>query len=204
MRQILKRTLDIIVSATALVLLAPVMMVIAILIWSTMGRPILFRQERAGHRGKPFTIFKFRTMLAAFDPHGCPLPDGARLTRVGMVLRRLSFDEFPQLFNVLIGHMSLVGPRPLLVEYLSRYSSEQARRHDVRPGITGWAQVNGRNAIDWGEKFVLDVWYVDHWSLGLDACICWKTMIGLLKGEGVSGRGHVTMPQFTGNEPGGV
>lgn len=203
-REFIKRALDILVSATTLVLLAPIALAMAVLIWLTMGRPILFKQSRAGYRGKPFTIFKFRTMLEACDARGCPLPDSVRLTKLGILLRRFSLDELSQLWNVLIGNMSLVGPRPLLVDYLSHYSSEQARRHELKPGITGWAQVNGRNGLEWEERFRLDVWYVDHWSLGLDVRICWKTIQKVLRGEGVSSREHVTMPQFMGNDPGGL
>jgi sugar transferase EpsL len=200
MSRVFKRWMDAFVSASALVLLAPVMLGVAVLIWLCMQRPILFTQKRAGYGGRPFTLFKFRTMNDARDAQKQFLPDKDRLTRVGMVLRRFSLDELPQLFNVLIGNMSLVGPRPLLLEYLPRYSSEQARRHEVKPGITGWAQVNGRNALDWEQRFRLDVWYVDNWSLGLDAIIIWKTMQYVFKQEGISQGGHVTMPEFTGND----
>ena len=197
MSRIFKRLIDALVSATALILLVPAMATVGLVIWTSMGRPILFKQKRAGYRGRPFTLFKFRTMD---DARRQSLPDKDRLTKVGIVLRRWSLDELPQLWNVLIGDMSLVGPRPLLVEYLSRYSPEQARRHGVKPGITGWAQVNGRNALDWEQRFRLDIWYVDHWSLGLDAKIIWKTMQNVLKQEGISQRGHSTMPEFTGND----
>jgi sugar transferase EpsL len=200
MSRIFKRTIDALVSATGLILLAPAMVTIGLVIWTSMGRPILFKQKRAGYRGRPFTLFKFRTMDDAGDTQGRSLPDKDRLTKVGIVLRRLSLDEFPQLWNVLIGDMSLVGPRPLLAEYLPRYSPEQARRHEVNPGITGWAQVNGRNALDWEQRFRLDIWYVDHWSLGLDAKIIWKTMQNVFKEEGISQHGHSTMPEFTGND----
>lgn len=200
MSRIFKRLIDAFVSASALVLLVPAMSVIGLLIWTSMGRPILFKQKRAGYRGRPFTLFKFRTMDDARNVEKRFLPDKDRLTKVGIVLRRFSLDELLQLWNVLIGDMSLVGPRPLLVEYLPRYTSEQARRHEVKPGITGWAQANGRNALDWEQKFQLDVWYVDHWSLGLDAKIIWKTMQNVFKREGISQLGHSTMPEFTGND----
>jgi len=200
MTRIVKRLVDAFLSATVLVLLSPVMLGISVLIWLFMQRPILFKQRRAGYRGRPFTLFKFRTMDDARDEQDQFLADKNRLTKVGMVLRRLSLDELPQLWNVLIGDMSLVGPRPLLVEYLPRYTSVQARRHEVKPGITGWAQVNGRNALDWEQKFRLDVWYVDHSNLGLDAKIIWKTLQNLFKQEGISQRGHSTMPEFTGND----
>jgi len=200
MTRIVKRLIDAFLSATTLILLSPVMLGISVLIWLFMQRPILFKQRRAGYRGRPFTLFKFRTMDDARGEQDQFLADKNRLTKVGIVLRRLSLDELPQLWNVLIGDMSLVGPRPLLVEYLPRYTSVQARRHEVKPGITGWAQVNGRNALDWEQKFRLDVWYVDHSNLGLDAKIIWKTLQNLFKQEGISQRGHSTMPEFTGND----
>jgi len=200
MTRIVKRLIDAFLSATTLILLSPVMLGISVLIWLFMERPILFKQRRAGYRGRPFTLFKFRTMDDARGEQDQFLADKNRLTKVGIVLRRLSLDELPQLWNVLIGDMSLVGPRPLLVEYLPRYTSVQARRHEVKPGITGWAQVNGRNALDWEQKFRLDVWYVDHSNLGLDAKIIWKTLQNLFKQEGISQRGHSTMPEFTGND----
>jgi sugar transferase EpsL len=200
---IFKRLIDLLVSAIALILLAPVMATVAVSVWLTMGPPILFRQARAGYQGSPFTLFKFTTMRSARDAQGRLLPDKDRLTKVGIILRRLSLDELPQLWNVLIGNMSLVGPRPLLMDYLERYSPEQARRHEVKPGITGWAQVNGRNSLPWEEKFKLDVWYVDHWSLGLDAKIIWTTTQKVLQRDGISLDGHATMPEFTGsNYPG--
>ena len=203
MYRICKRLIDLLVSAIALILLAPLMAAVAVLLWLTMGSPILFRQARAGYQGSPFTLFKFTTMRSARDAQGRLLPDKDRLTKVGVLLRRFSLDELPQLWNVLIGDMSLVGPRPLLVDYLPRYSPEQARRHEVKPGITGWAQVNGRNALPWEEKFKLDVWYVDHWSFGFDARIIWNTMQKVLQREGISLDGHATMPEFTGsNHPG--
>ncbi len=190
--------LDLVLATVALVVLSPVILGITLLIYLTMGRPVLFRQRRPGLHGKPFLLYKFRTMLELYDEEGKPLPDGERLTRLGKFLRRTSLDELPELWNVLRGDMSLVGPRPLLMEYLPRYTREQARRHEVKPGLTGWAQVNGRNAISWEEKFKLDVWYVDHWSLGLDFKILWKTLFAVVKGEGVSAEGHATMPEFRG------
>jgi len=165
----------------------------------TMGRPVLFRQQRPGLRGKPFTLYKFRTMRDARTASGELLPDDLRLTTFGKWLRSTSLDELPELFNVLKGEMSLVGPRPLLMEYLPRYSPEQARRHEVKPGITGWAQVNGRNALTWEEKFRMDVWYVDHWNLWLDMKIVLLTIWKVLKREGISAEGSATMPVFTGN-----
>jgi lipopolysaccharide/colanic/teichoic acid biosynthesis glycosyltransferase len=203
MHRIFKRLIDLLVSAIALILLAPLMAAVAVLLWLTMGPPILFRQARAGYQGSPFTLFKFTTMQGVRDAQGQLLPDKDRLTKVGIFLRRVSLDELPQLWNVLIGDMSLVGPRPLLVDYVPRYSREQARRHEVKPGITGWAQVNGRNTLSWEQKFSLDVWYVDHWSFGLDAKIIWNTIQKVLQREGISLDGHATMPEFTGsNHPG--
>lgn len=166
-----------------------------------LGSPVLFRQPRAGLNGRIFEIVKFRTMTEERDAHGELLPPASRLTRFGRFLRGASLDELPQLWNVLRGEMSLVGPRPLLVDYLPLYSPEQARRHEVRPGITGWAQVQGRNAISWEEKFALDVWYVDHQSLGLDLKIVLLTLQKLVKREGISPRDRLIMPKFTGSEP---
>lgn len=195
---VIKRAMDIIGATCGLVLFAPVMLVVAVLIRVTMGSPVLFRQVRPGLHGRPFTLYKFRTMLDLRDAQGGLLPDGLRLTGVGRFLRRTSLDELPELFNVLKGEMSLVGPRPLLLEYLDRYTPEQARRHEVKPGITGWAQVNGRNALTWEEKFRLDVWYVDNWSLWLDLKIVGITLAKVLRGEGISAAGHATMPEFRG------
>ncbi len=163
-----------------------------------LGAPVLFRQARAGRHGKPFTLYKFRTMREAVDADGQPLPDELRLTRCGSLLRSLSLDELPQLWNILRGDMSVVGPRPLLVRYLPRYSREQARRHDVRPGITGWAQIHGRNALDWDERFRLDVWYVDHYGLTVDLQILLRTVACVLMRQGVSAENHVTMSEFLG------
>ena len=164
-----------------------------------MGSPVLFRQTRPGRDGKPFEMIKFRTMRDAIDTDGRPLPDAERLTKLGRFLRSSSLDELPELWNVLKGEMSLVGPRPLLMEYLPLYSPKQARRHEVRPGVTGWAQVNGRNAISWDEKFALDVWYVDNRSLWLDMKIIWLTIRKVIKREGISAAGEATMSKFTGN-----
>jgi sugar transferase EpsL len=171
-----------------------------LLVWLTMGRPILFRQQRPGRFAKPFLLLKFRTMLDDRDLNGKLLSDGERLTRVGRILRATSLDELPQLWNVLRGDISLVGPRPLLMEYLPRYSAEQARRHDVRPGITGWAQVNGRNGLTWEEKFALDVWYIDHWSLSLDIEILLMTLHKVIRRDGISQAGEATMAEFMGSE----
>lgn len=194
----LKRGVDIVGSSLMLLILSPLMLVLALLVWRKMGRPILFRQVRPGLHGKPFVMYKFRTMTDARDAQGNLLPDSERLTPFGKWLRATSLDELPELFNVLKGDMSLVGPRPLLMEYLDRYTPEQARRHEVKPGITGWAQIHGRNALSWEEKFKLDVWYVDHWSLWLDFKILWRTLWIVLKREGISADGHATMPEFRG------
>jgi lipopolysaccharide/colanic/teichoic acid biosynthesis glycosyltransferase len=190
-------------AALGLLVLSPVLLAVAGAIRLRMGGPVLFRQRRPGLGGRPFEVVKFRTMLDAAGPDGRPLPDSARLTGLGRLLRASSLDELPQLWNVLRGELSLVGPRPLLMQYLDRYTPEQARRHEVLPGITGWAQVNGRNALSWEEKFTLDVWYVDHWSLGLDARILWLTVRKVLAREGISREGHVTMPEFRGSVPAG-
>jgi len=192
----LKRVFDIVVSAVALTVLAPVMGLIALLVWRTMGRPVLFRHVRPGLHGKPFVMYKFRTMRDLRDAEGKLLPDEARLTPFGRWLRTTSLDELPELVNVLRGEMSLVGPRPLLMEYLERYTPEQARRHEVKPGITGWAQIHGRNNLSWDERFKLDVWYVDNWSLWLDVKILWRTLWMVLRREGISAQGHATMPRF--------
>ena len=196
----MKRLVDIVVSLVALLLLSPVIVLVAVAVAAKLGRPVLFRQVRPGLDGKPFTMLKFRTMTDARGPDGSLLPDADRLTSLGKWLRRTSIDELPELLNVVRGDMSLVGPRPLLVEYLPLYSSEQARRHEVRPGITGWAQVNGRNAVTWDEKFALDVWYVDHRSIRLDLEILAKTVQQVFSGHGVSAPGHATMEPFRGSE----
>ncbi|MDW8107132.1 MAG: sugar transferase [Armatimonadota bacterium] len=196
----LKRGVDIVGSSLMLLILSPLMLVLALLVWRKMGRPILFRQVRPGLHGKPFVMYKFRTMTDARDAQGNLLPDSERLTPFGKWLRATSLDELPELFNVLKGDMSLVGPRPLLMEYLDRYTPEQARRHEVKPGITGWAQIHGRNALSWEEKFKLDVWYVDHWSLWLDFKILWHTLWVVLKREGINQPGQATVEYFKGTE----
>ncbi len=195
----MKRLFDIFGAAIGLVLLSPVLAGVAFLIWRRMGVPVLFRQTRPGLHGKPFEMVKFRTMRDAVDAEGNPLPDAERLTRLGRFLRSSSLDELPELWNVLKGEMSLVGPRPLLMEYLPLYSPEQARRHEVRPGVTGWAQVNGRNAISWDQKFALDVWYVDNQSLRLDLKIIWLTIRKVFKREGIDDQGGVGQEKFKGN-----
>lgn len=195
----MKRLFDVSVASAALFILLPVILGIAVLVLITMGRPILFRQKRPGLHGRPFNMIKFRTMSLATDPLSPPLPDEERLGRVGGVLRDWSLDELPELINVIRGEMSLVGPRPLLMQYLDRYNSEQARRHEVRPGITGWAQVNGRNAISWDEKFAYDVWYVDNRSFLLDLRILWVTALNLIRPSGISAEGSATMPEFLGS-----
>jgi lipopolysaccharide/colanic/teichoic acid biosynthesis glycosyltransferase len=192
----LKRALDLTGAAVLLILVSPVLLIAAICVRLGMGPPAFFRHERAGLGGRPFRMYKFRTMTDERDEHGNPLPDADRLTRFGAFLRSTSIDELPTLWNVLRGEMSLVGPRPLLTSYLERYSPEQARRHETRPGITGWAQINGRNAISWEEKFALDVWYVDHLSLGLDLKILWSTLGKVIKREGISAENEATMPEF--------
>lgn len=196
----LKRGIDVTLAALALVLLSPVLAVVWVLVRLRMGSPVLFRQQRPGRHGRPFEMCKFRTMTDARDANGELLPDAERLTALGRWLRRTSIDELPELLNVLAGDMSLVGPRPLLMQYLPLYSPEQARRHEVRPGVTGWAQVNGRNAVSWPEKFELDVWYVDHRSTRLDLEIMWKTVAQVIGGHGVSAEGHATMAPFAGND----
>lgn len=195
-----KRIMDLLVAGPGLILMAPVLATIALVIRMTMGRPVCFRQERPGHNARPFQVVKFRTMRAAQSNSGPPLPDEQRVTGLGGFLRSTSLDELPQLWNVLRGELSLVGPRPLLMQYLDRYTSEQSRRHEVLPGITGWAQVNGRNAIGWEQKFAYDIWYVDNWSLSLDLAILFRTLWRVIKREGISGEGHVTMPEFLGRE----
>lgn len=194
------RFFDLVVSAIALLILAPIIAIVAWKISRKMGTPVLFRQVRPGLNGKPFEMIKFRTMKDAVDPEGNPLPDSERLTSFGQFLRSSSLDELPELWNVLKGDMSLVGPRPLLIEYLPLYSPEQARRHEVRPGVTGWAQINGRNALSWEEKFKLDVWYVDNQSLWLDIKILFLTVKKVLMRDGISADGEATMSKFTGND----
>lgn len=195
-----KRLLDIIIAATALVLLSPVLLLLAWQIRCKLGTPVLFRQVRPGRGGIPFVMYKFRTMRDAADENGRTLPDAERLTPFGCKLRAASLDELPELWNVLKGDMSLVGPRPLLMEYLPLYNAEQRRRHLVRPGITGWAQVNGRNAISWPEKFRLDIWYVENRSLLLDAKILFLTVKKVLGRSGINSEGEATAAKFTGND----
>lgn len=196
----MKRLFDVICSLIGLLMLWPVLVVVYVLVRWKLGGPAFFKQQRPGLAGRPFMMIKFRTMRDAFDAQGSPLPDDQRLTRFGKVLRATSLDELPELWNVLKGDMSLVGPRPLLMEYLPLYSPEQARRHEVRPGITGWAQVNGRNALSWKDKFALDVWYVDNQSLWLDLRILWLTVRKVLVRDGISAEGEATVSRFTGNE----
>ena len=196
----LKRLFDILVSALGLIILAPVIAVVAFQVRRTLGYPVFFRQVRPGKDGKPFQMIKFRTMRDAIDKDGSPLPDSERIAPFGNFLRNSSLDELPELWNVLKGNMSLVGPRPLLMGYLPLYSPEQARRHDVRPGVTGWAQVNGRNAISWEEKFKYDVWYVENQSFWLDMKIIWMTIKKVIAREGISADGEATMPKFTGSK----
>lgn len=196
---VMKRLFDIVSAVMGLLLMAPVMAVLALLVRWHMGAPVLFRQTRPGLHGRPFEMVKFRTMLNAIDAEGNPLPDAKRLTALGRFLRASSLDELPELWNVLKGDMSLVGPRPLLMDYLPLYSPKQARRHEVRPGVTGWAQVNGRNAITWDEKFTLDVWYVDNQSLWLDLKIIWLTILKVVRREGIDDAGGVGQEKFPGN-----
>jgi lipopolysaccharide/colanic/teichoic acid biosynthesis glycosyltransferase len=195
-----KRTLDLLGASLGLIVISPLLLVLAILVWIVHGRPIVFRQQRAGYKGRPFSVFKFRTMTDRTAPDGSLLPDAERLTPFGRFLRSASLDELPELFNILRGEMSLVGPRPLFLKYLGRYSLEQMRRHDVLPGLTGWAQVNGRNALTWEEKFTFDVWYVDHWTFWLDIKILWLSLWKTFIREGISQPGHATMEEFKGNE----
>lgn len=195
----MKRLFDLLLSLAGLLVLAVPLLALSFLVRRKLGAPVLFRQIRPGLDGQPFMLVKFRTMTDARGPDGALLPDAQRLTNFGRFLRSSSLDELPELWNVLRGEMSLVGPRPLLMEYLPLYSSEQARRHEVRPGITGWAQVNGRNAVSWDERFRLDVWYVDHRSLWLDLKILWLTVRKVVVREGINAHGEATMPRFTGN-----
>jgi lipopolysaccharide/colanic/teichoic acid biosynthesis glycosyltransferase len=199
----LKRIFDLVASGAALLALSPVLLVIAALVRLFLGAPVLFRQERPGMRGRPFQLVKFRTMTEAQDAAGRLLPDTARLTRFGKFLRSTSMDELPELWNVIKGDMSLVGPRPLLTEYLPLYNARQSRRHEVKPGLTGWAQVNGRNALSWEDRFELDVWYVENHSLLLDLKIIWMTLGIVLKRRGIRHEGSATMERFRGSaQPG--
>ena len=193
-----KRLLDLVLTLPGLILISPLLAAIALLIRVRLGRPVFFQQVRPGLRGEPFLVYKFRTMSDLRTADGRLLPDQVRLTGLGRFLRSFSLDELPELFNVLKGEMSLVGPRPLLMEYLSRYTPEQARRHDVLPGITGWAQINGRNALTWEQKFAHDVWYVDHRSMALDVRILAQTLVKTVLREGISQPGHATAEEFKG------
>ena len=193
------RIYDFVIAIVLLVILLPLLLIVFLLVLISLGRPVLFKQQRPGLRGNPFTLYKFRTMKEEYSPTGEGLPDSVRLTRLGKFLRASSLDELPELFNVFVGDMSLVGPRPLLMEYLHLYTPEQARRHEVRPGITGWAQVNGRNAVSWGDRFEMDVWYVDNRSFMLDIKILWMTVLSVIRREGISQEGHATMPKFEGS-----
>ena len=194
-----KRIFDLLLTSLGLALISPILALLAALIWLAHGWPLIFSQVRPGYRGRLFRIYKFRTMTEERDKFGNLLPDEERLTRLGHLLRATSLDELPELINVLRGQMSLVGPRPLLVQYLERYTPEQARRHDVLPGITGWAQINGRNALTWEAKFRLDVWYVDNWSFWLDIKILGLTLWKVVKREGISQPGHATAQEFMGS-----
>jgi sugar transferase EpsL len=194
-----KRILDLLLTIPGIVILSPLLLLVSILVGVKFGTPILFRQKRPGYLGRPFWIYKFRTMTDVRDAQSNLLPDAERITRLGRFLRSSSLDELPEMFNVLRGEMSWVGPRPLLMQYLERYSPEQARRHEVLPGITGWAQINGRNALTWEEKFNLDVWYVDHWSFWLDIKILFLSVFKVLRREGINQPGQATAEEFMGN-----
>ena len=200
MNKFFKRLFDIVASASGLIILSPVFLILAYLIRKNLGAPVFFTQERPGKDGKPFKMIKFRSMRDAVDKDGNPLPDSERLTPFGKKLRAASLDELPELWNVLKGDMSLVGPRPLLMSYLPLYNDFQFRRHEMRPGVTGWAQVNGRNAISWDEKFAYDIWYIDHFSLWFDMKILFLTIKKVFIKEGISAEGEATMPYFTGND----
>lgn len=195
-----KRIFDLVLTTLGLAILSPFLLILILLVWINHGKPVFFRQVRPGYMAQPFRIFKFRTMRDLYDSDGNLLPDAERLTRFGRFMRSFSLDEIPELFNVLLGDMSLVGPRPLLMSYLPRYSAEQMRRHNVIPGMTGWAQVNGRNALSWPKRLRMDVWYVDNWSFWLDIKILVMTMIKVLKREGISEPGQATVSEFMGTE----
>lgn len=199
LQHVVKRTIDIVCSGLGLIVLSPILLITAVLIRIKLGSPIFFTQDRLGKDGKVFKMIKFRTMLDAVDKWGEPLPDEERMTSFGQLLRSTSIDELPELINVFKGDMSLVGPRPLLVEYKELYSPEQFRRHEVRPGITGWAQVNGRNTLEWSERFKLDVEYIDKYNLFMDIKILFMTVLKVVKRDGISQEGHVTMEKFNGN-----
>jgi len=196
---LIKRLFDLTATIAGLVIISPFLLIISLLVWIKLGLPILYRQQRPGLKGKPFLIYKFRSMTYVQDDSGKLLPDSDRLTGFGRFLRSSSLDELPELLNVVKGEMSLVGPRPLLMKYLDRYSAEQKRRHNVLPGITGWAQVNGRNALNWQDKFRLDVWYVDHWSFWLDIRILLMTIGKVFRREGITQTGHATAEEFLGD-----
>lgn len=196
----MKRSFDFVVALLGLLILSPVLLLVSVLVRGLLGSPVLFCQTRPGLGGEPFTLYKFRTMSDERDSRGGLMSDERRLTSIGRALRATSFDELPELWNVLVGNMSLVGPRPLLMEYVPLYSSEQARRHIVRPGITGWAQINGRNSLTWEEKFSLDVWYVDNRSFWLDIKILIRTVSQVIRRDGISAAGAATMPRFTGSK----
>lgn len=196
----MKRVSDLLLALTGIILLSPVFIFLIVLTRLQLGSPVFFSQKRPGLKGKQFTMVKFRTMLDAIDKEGKPLPDEERLTKFGKFLRSTSLDELPEFWNVIKGDMSLVGPRPLLMEYLPLYSKEQSRRHDVKPGITGWAQINGRNALSWEQKFELDVWYVDNRNMWLDIKILLLTIKKVFKSDGINADGHVTMNKFTGKK----
>jgi sugar transferase EpsL len=195
-----KRILDLILTIPGIIILFPLFLLVSVLVRIYHGTPIIFRQLRPGYKSKPFWVYKFRTMTDAHDDQDNLLPDEQRITRIGAFLRSTSLDELPELWNVLRGEMSWVGPRPLLIQYLERYSPEQARRHEVLPGITGWAQINGRNALTWPEKFELDVWYVDHWSFWLDIKILLLSIIKVIRREGINQPGQATAEEFMGND----
>lgn len=199
MTAFVKRLFDLLTATVGLILLSPLLGCAAVVVRLSVGPPALFRQRRMGYQGRPFWLYKFRTMTGARDGTGKLFTDEQRLTPLGRFLRSTSLDELPQLWNVLMGDMSLVGPRPLLPEYLPRYTPFQRRRHEVRPGITGWAQVNGRNSLTWEQKFELDVWFVDHRNLWLDIRILWMTVLQVLRRNGISQAGYATMPEFTGS-----
>jgi lipopolysaccharide/colanic/teichoic acid biosynthesis glycosyltransferase len=201
---VMKRCFDMAVAGAALAFASPALLATAVIVRLGLGSPVLFRQTRPGLREAPFEMMKFRTMRDAFDAQGNALPDADRLTRLGQFLRSTSLDELPALWSVFKGEMSIVGPRPLLPQYLSRYSELQRRRHEVKPGITGWAQVNGRNSLSWDEKFRLDLWYVDHRSLALDFKILFRTLLIVLQRDGITQNGHATMPEFLGNAGSGT
>jgi len=196
-----KRIFDLICTSIGLVIISPILAITSVAIWKRLGRPIIFSQLRPGYKGKPFWLYKFRTMTDQRNNQGDLLPDSKRITGLGRFLRNSSIDELPELWCVLRGDMSLVGPRPLLMQYLERYSSEQARRHNVIPGMTGWAQINGRNILNWEDKFKLDVWYVDNWTFWLDIRILFSTMLKVIKREGISQPGFLTAEEFMGSNP---